>query len=217
MSATEGTLSTPEARFRERYLAGPTDTGWDTLPPQAGDTAPDLGLADHEGTLTSLSEHWRDRPLILIFWRHFGCGCGLARAERLREEHAAFRMAGAHTVVVGQGEPDRAAAYKRDQHIPCPILCDPSLEAYRAYGLRQGTVAQIFFDAPEEFWRHDTDTVDDLMTARRESGRPLVDDPWMLPGEFVIDTAGTIRHAHRYQHCEDFPDPRVLTTAVRTI
>jgi hypothetical protein len=35
-----------------------------------------------------------------------------------------------------------------------------------------------------------------------------------LPGEFVVDRGGIIRLAYRYQYCEDFPDPRVLTTAL---
>ena len=50
---------------------------------------------------------------------------------------------------------------------------------------------------------------------RREQGRTLVDHPWLLPGEFVIDREGAIRLAYRYQYCEDFPNPLVLTTAIR--
>jgi hypothetical protein len=36
-----------------------------------------------------------------------------------------------------------------------------------------------------------------------------------LPGEFAVDREGVIRLAYRYQYCEDWPDPRVLTTALR--
>jgi hypothetical protein len=36
-----------------------------------------------------------------------------------------------------------------------------------------------------------------------------------MPGEFVVDGDGIIRLAYRYQYCEDWPDPRVLTAAVR--
>jgi hypothetical protein len=34
--------------------------------------------------------------------------------------------------------------------------------------------------------------------------RRHVDNPWQLPGEFVIASSGRIVHAHRYQYCEDF-------------
>jgi hypothetical protein len=43
----------------------------------------------------------------------------------------------------------------------------------------------------------------------------MVDNPWLLPGEFVIDRAGRVVLAYRYNYCEDFPDPRVLYAALR--
>ena len=59
----------------------------------------------------------------------------------------------------------------------------------------------------------------ELQDSRRGSDRALVDNPWQLPGEFVIDTDGVIRLVYRYQYCyqycEDYPDPRVLTAAIR--
>jgi hypothetical protein len=46
-------------------------------------------------------------------------------------------------------------------------------------------------------------------------GRPPVDDPWRAAAEFVVGATGLIRLAYAYQHCEDYPEPRVLTTAGR--
>ncbi len=54
-----------------------------------------------------------------------------------------------------------------------------------------------------------------LAGTRRKMGRPLVDSPWQLPGEFVVDISGIIRLAYRYQYCENYPDPRVLVAAIR--
>jgi len=42
----------------------------------------------------------------------------------------------------------------------------------------------------------------------------LVNSPCLLPEEFVIGSDGTLKHTHSHQHCEDFPDPRTLITAV---
>ena len=44
---------------------------------------------------------------------------------------------------------------------------------------------------------------------------PPVDDPWRAVAEYVVGTNGLVRLAYVYQYCEDFPDPRVLTTAAR--
>ncbi len=38
------------------------------------------------------------------------------------------------------GAPERAAAYHHEHGLPCPLLCDPDLMAYRAYGVGQWPV-----------------------------------------------------------------------------
>ena len=37
-----------------------------------GDAAPDLVIADAAGVAVRLSELWRERPLLLVFLRHYG-------------------------------------------------------------------------------------------------------------------------------------------------
>ena len=59
--------------------------------------------------------------------------------------------------------------------------------------------------------------VDDYRVRDIPVGVVIVDSPWQMPGEFVVDASGTIRVAYRYQYCEDFPDPRVLTAALREV
>ena len=203
-----------EAEWVGRFTQGPTEDRWQELPPQVADEAPDAELLDHTGATRHLREWWTDQPAVILFWRHFACSCGIDRAARLRDELDSYRAAGAAVVIVGQGEPERAAAYREDQGLDVPILCDPSLDTYRAYGLIQLQVSQILFDAPEEFWSHDEEHAQQLCQMRRESGRPMVDDPWRQPGEFVVGTDGRLRLTYRYQYCEDYPDPRVITTAV---
>ena len=211
----EEQIARAEAAWLERWTRGPQAIAWDTMPPQVGDTAPDFELPDSDGDVKTLSSFWNDRPALVIFWRHFGCGCGVDRASRLREEMAGYEGAGANVVIVGQGAPVQAAAYAREQQLSCPILTDPDESAYRAYGLVEGNVSQVLFDAPEEMWGHDRATGEAFIESRRKTGRPAVDNPWLLPGEFVIDTSGTIRLAYRYQYCEDWPNPLVLTAAIK--
>jgi hypothetical protein len=93
------------------------------------------------------------------------------------------------TVVIGQGEPERSRAYAEKYGLPCPILCDPRFQAYEAFGLLEGTPAQILFDAPDAFLRCDYDA-----GLRKHAGRwaingaapgsrPAVRDrrPWHRP------------------------------------
>ena len=39
---------------------------------QLGDSAPDVQFIDAEGRSGSLSDFWRDGPVVLVFLRHFG-------------------------------------------------------------------------------------------------------------------------------------------------
>ena len=45
-----------------------TSTTWLNV----GDAAPDVTLADGSGTPVRLSDLWRERPLLLVFLRHYG-------------------------------------------------------------------------------------------------------------------------------------------------
>lgn len=204
-----------EREWLELFARGPDPGRWPEVPLAAGDRAPDLTLEDTDGKRVTLAELWAERPALIMFWRHFGCGCGFDRAKRLTEEHGAYVEADAEVTIIGQGEPERASAYAREHGIGCRVLCDPDYAAYRAYGLSEGEVARILYDAPTEFWSHPRELGERFQAQRRSEGRPPVDHPWLMPGEFVVDTSGILRLAYRYQYCEDFPDPRVLITAVR--
>ena len=209
----EALTAAAESEWLELFAAGPIEEEGFGL--RGGTAAPDLVLPDHTGVKRSLSEFWADQPVLLMFWRHFGCGCGIDRAARLLEEYPTYQEAGIIPLIVAQGEPARAAAYRDQLGLPCPVLCDPDHDAYRAYGIGHWSVERILFDAPVEFWAHPRDLGASFQDERRAGGRPLVDDPWRATAEFVIGTDGRVRLSHLYQYCEDFPEPLVLTAAAQ--
>ncbi len=202
-----------EAEWLEKWTAGPTEELGVLL--ASGAAAPDLTLQDDSGAMVRLSEFWSAGPALLMFWRHFGCTCGMERATRLIVESESYEEAGLTSVVISQGEPERAAAYRQEHDIPYPILCDPDHVAYRTYGVGQWAVERVLFDAPPEYWQHPHDLGVEFQNGRREQGRPPVDDPWRSAAEFVVGGDGVIRLSYAYQYCEDYPDPRVLTTAAQ--
>jgi hypothetical protein len=159
---------------------------------------------------------WADGPAVILFWRQYGCGCGLDRARRLRDEYPELIGRGAAVAIIGQGEPERAKAYAEKYTLPpVPILSDGDGRVYEAYGLLEGQPSQLLFDAPESWLGHNLETGLAFARERRAQGRPPVDNPWLLPGEFVIRQGGEIVLAYRYNYCEDYPDPRVLYAAIR--
>ena len=101
MEATERLTEAAEKEWLETWVAGPGDKRSKLLDP--GTSGPDLELLDHTGASRRLSSFWSDGPALLMFWRHFGCGCGLDRASRLNEEYADYLDAGINPVIIGQG------------------------------------------------------------------------------------------------------------------
>lgn len=195
------------------WLSGPTRTRWTTLPVQVGDPAPDLELSDSTGARRRLSEAWAGGPALLVFMRHFGCSCLRERWESLEPFIGSIREAGASVHLIGQGEPERTAAVADRRGYPTPVWCDPDRAAYAAYGVLQGTPPQVLHDFA---WHAGDEALAEAVgrSARRGTERALVDDPWQLPGEFVVGRDGLVALAHRAQFCEDFPPAAILLGAI---
>jgi peroxiredoxin len=205
-------------QWLDRWATGPVRDRWTELPPQRGDVAPTPSLLDaRTGEMTSLDATWSDRPALLLFWRHFGCSCGRDRAARLRDELAGYIGAGARVVLIGQAERERTLWYAEANGIPASVelLCDPDETAYRAFGLLEGGPIEVLFDAQDEFLECDAEAGRRMAAERIALGRPNVDNPWLLPGEFVVATDGRLVSAYRFAYCEHWIDPRVNVAAIR--
>ncbi|MBI2845949.1 MAG: AhpC/TSA family protein [Chloroflexi bacterium] len=202
-----------DARWLRLWMQGPTKTSYRQLPVQVGEPAPDVELIDSEGNPVRLSNFWKESPLHLFFLRHYGCSCMKERWGQLREEYPKLREAGAQMVAIGMGEPERTQLFIKVREIPAPVLCDPEQRAYTAYGIIEGTPPAILHNS--DWQPDDEETGRKMMDSRRDTDRRLVDNPWILPAEFIIDQKGVIRHSHRYQYCEDFPPTTVLLGAIR--
>jgi peroxiredoxin len=203
-----------EQRWIQSWVAGPTIEG---TPLRRGDPAPNVDVLDEDGAKVSLASLWGHRPGLVLLWRHLGCGCGMERAERLKEEHRQYADAGLDVAIVAPGHPERVARYKERHGIPVPMFTDSDYTAHRAFGLGHWSVEQVLYDAPDEYCDLDPDTGRRFQDERRAQGRPLVDDPWMQSGEYVVAVDGTIRVAYLYNYCADYPDPRIFTTAGRLL
>jgi NAD(P)-dependent dehydrogenase (short-subunit alcohol dehydrogenase family) len=105
----------------------------------------------------------------------------------LRDASEAIRARGAELVIVGNGTPYFAKAFREDFGLEGPLLVDPELRAYRAAGLRRGRIEILSPRVPLNALRA-------LRSGARQ--RAVEGDPWQLGGVFVIRPGGEL--AYRY-------------------
>lgn len=211
-----------EKKWFERFVTGPKQLQWEELPPQIGDPAPDVEVQDTSGRLRRLSEFWADGPALVLFLRHLGCPVTKERAVlRLGDEYELYEEAGATVAIVFEADPERAAAYADEYDIECPVICGPDGVVHETYGLLDFALPQAWYIMPSESikrYRTNPEAFAQEFSEDEEygvDGRPKVDHPWQQPGEFVVDQNGILQLTYRYQYAEDYPDRRVLTTAIR--
>ena len=123
----------------------------------------------------------------------------------MRDEINNIRARGAELVVVGNGAPNFAAAFREDFELDCPLLVDPELRAYRAAGLRRGRVELLSPRVP----------LNALRAFRAGSRQTSVEgDPWQLGGVFVIRPSGDLTYQYVSREAGDHPPVEQVLAAL---
>jgi peroxiredoxin len=174
--------------------------------PLVGDPAPDADLLGLDGKIARLSDFWDEQPIVLVFLRYFGCPFCQTQVAELTRDEPQFRDAGAGVVLVGHGYPGAAEAFSARKRLPFPLLMDPWRDAYRAYGLREASLATIV--GPRAL----PQTLRRGLTKDTRQGGLQGGSLKQMPGTFVVDTGGVVRHddgivrlAHRNRDLADAP------------
>ncbi len=210
----EMSIRSAELKWLETWVRGPIDVAVSDMPLQVGDQAKDYDLQSSDGHWLRLSHFWSAGPALVVFLRPFGCLCSHERVRRLESEARRLRRLGASLVMICQADTVRAAEFLQFYSPDATLLCDPDMTAHYGYGLREGTLAEVLYDVPPFRRDHSRTSGLWMMEKGRASGMHRVDNPWLIPAEFVIDGRGVIRLAYRYQHRCAMPDPELLLAAL---
>src|ERR1044071_4694084 len=99
--------------------------------------APEQEVVLSTGESLPLAELYREKPAMLVFVRHLGCGFCKEQVAQLRE------LEQANVVFVSMGPPEEAAQFKEKMGSPHQFISDPKRELYKAFGLAIGTFSQM--------------------------------------------------------------------------
>jgi thioredoxin-dependent peroxiredoxin len=185
-------------------MAAPTTTDF----PGPGDRAPDASLVNLDGLLEMLSTAWRERPAAVVFLRYFGCPICRQQVLRMRNDREQFERAGMEVVLVGHGGPEDARRFVEARPVPFRVLVDPSRAAYERYGLKRGSISQVF--GPQCV----APMVKAALQPQCRQGLPNGGNVMQMPGAFVVDTSGVVLLAHRSATIGDTPTTAQLLSAL---
>lgn len=134
------------------------------------------------------------------------CREWLAQLEQHKDEIGAT---GLSLAAVGIGEPKHAQRYCGTLAPSVTCLCNKTLEAYRAFGLKEGNLLQLA--GPQVF----------AAGARAVAGGSVqgetTGNAFMLGGVFVVDQRGVIRFADYDEYAGDHPAFADILAAVRVL
>jgi len=173
---------------------------------QAGDPFPDLTLESLEGPVR-LSERWRERPLVIVFMRHFGCAFCREYLIQLSRGYEELRAAGGEVVAIFQYRAQPTVSFCRSRGVPFECLGDPDRTGYRAVGLGRGERKEYFGLHVTRMW---------LRAAKSGAfvGKPQGDIA-QRPGTFVVDQGGEVVLAHYNRSSPDNPAMPALLEALK--
>lgn len=128
---------------------------------------------------------------------------------QLEQHQAELQAAGLRLAAVGIGEPKHAQRYCGTLAPSVTCLANKTLEAYRAFGLKQGGVGQLIGPAV-------------LAAGARAAGRghtqgETTGNSFMLGGVFVVDRGGVIRFADYDEYAGDHPVFAHILAAARDL
>lgn len=124
----------------------------------------------------------------------------------MRGKVAEIRGLGAELVVVGNGRPDQAADFRRQENLDFPLLVDPEMSAYRAAGLKRGITDALSLG-----------TLRHAVRAYRQGFRQssVQGDPWQLGGTMVITPENKVLFRHVNRDAGDHPDPKDILDVLK--
>ncbi len=178
--------------------------------PNVGEKAPDCIVTNAKTALScSLTSLWQDGPAVLVFLRRLGCAFCREHISQLQRDEGRFRELRANLCLITVAQPHDTLAFctERDLVRSFSCLSDPYKQAYNAYGLSRGNMANIF--SPNVFARGFQAVLHGHFVGMPKG------DPFQMPGIFIVDRQGIVLHAHRSKDMSDTPPNSILFDALQ--
>lgn len=161
-----------------------------------GDYPLDLFDTNSGENLLDLSQ---EKPVLLVFLRHFGCVFCMDTLEHIAKVHEEFERCGTRIVLVHMVSEAEAKEHLQTFGLAhLPHISDPESMLYKRFRLRRGRLGELF--GPKALR-----TALQLYVKRGFTVGPEVGDSLQMPGVFLVDQ-GRIRAGFVHKSAADQPD-----------
>jgi hypothetical protein len=144
----------------------------------------------------TLADASANRPLVLVFLRHFGCTFTRQILRGLQDLEQQAKQQGATLVLVHMLKSGEEIGYL-GENSDVPRIADPRCELYRAFGLGKGGFMELF--GPHVWWRG-------MIAVMKGCGvGHLAGDGLQMPGAFVFQN-GKVTSSQPAHSAADLPD-----------
>jgi peroxiredoxin Q/BCP len=99
-----------------------------------GKQAPDFTLPDQDGKPVKLSDFKGKRVVVFFYPKANTPGCTQESCD-FRDELAAFKKKKAVVLGISKDTPAAQKKFAEKYQLPMPLLCDPTLEVHKAWGV----------------------------------------------------------------------------------
>jgi hypothetical protein len=117
-----------------------------------------------------------------------------------------IRELGAELILVGNGSPAQAAAFRDEFRLAVPLYTDPTRRTYRALGFRRSFFSTVGWSAIKKIAR---------AVHAGVSQRGLRGDAWQQGGCAIVCADGSVPFYHASQYSGDHPTPETILAALQ--
>jgi len=174
-----------------------------------------LGESGSRVVLTSL---YRERRILLVFLRHFGCRFCRQQVAMLKLVQPTLRKHGVECVLISLGTSDQISQFKEEHDIhDWEVYVDPSPDmpiVYKAFRLRRGE--EVMLANPKTLEMGEVALAEGFVDGGypAATGEEYTGDVMHVGGVFLLGEGNVCDYAYRSSHAGDHPDPNELIEAV---
>ena len=153
-----------------------------------------------------LAELTKERPVLIVFLRHFGCIFCMEAMRDIAEKRKEIESANVKICLVHMASNEVAEGYFAEYNLPdIDHVSDPDCGYYEKFGLIKGSFSQLF--GLKVWLRTAQLTIKDLSNLRRKQ----IGDGFQMPGVFLVNN-GKILEQYIHIRASDRPDYQKLTS-----